>query len=206
MNGLPLTSLAHTCQAILSRSIVVIGLDDAREDWNLHGWSPEWLIASLVCTLRSQVKITCHLFSGLSPQFPQEFHMLSFREVAVCVCNCTCMCTGMWRVSASGDPCIALSMRWRRGFVLGPFPEGSIMLCCVSDGNQKLLRRKPKDILYCFKRKVITRHCQNSPTVLLRLQIPVCSFPKQHINSSLLHVRRKSEATVEEAKSHILLF
>lgn len=78
------------------------------------------------------------------------------------------------------------------------------MLCCMSGENQKLMCKKPKDILDSSKRKVITPHCQNSPSVLLSFQTPVCSFPKQHINSSLLHVRRKSEATMEEAKSHIL--
>lgn len=62
------STLSHTCQAISSWSIDVISLDDAR------------LIASLACMLHSQLKITCHLFGGLSPQFPREWHVL------VCFC------------------------------------------------------------------------------------------------------------------------
>lgn len=147
-----LCSLTHTCQAILSCSIDVSSLDDAREDWNLHGWSPKWLIASLVCTLGSQLKITCHLFSGLSSQFPQELHTQSFimkwlRAHCNCTCVCVCVCGGSGRLLASGDPHIA----WDKEEVLFP-----------------------------------------------------CLFPLR-INSALLRVRQKSEATVEEARRHTLL-
>lgn len=90
------STLSHTCQAISSWSIDVISLDDARQNWNLHGWSPKWLIASLACMLHSQLKITCHLFGGLSPQFPREWHIL------VCFCFflntrlCMCICKYAW--------------------------------------------------------------------------------------------------------------
>lgn len=146
-----LLSLSHTCQAILSCSIDVSSLDDAREDWDLHGWSSKWLIASLVCILHSQLKITCHLFSGLSHQFPQEFCTSSFIMKWLCACVIVhmCVCVGRGWVLAPGDPYIAVSMRRRRGFVLGPL--------------------------------------------------------SLRINSALLRVRPKSEATVEEAKRHTLL-
>ena len=94
-------SPSHACQAISSRSTDVISLDDAREDWNLHGRSPKWLIA---CTLHSQLKITCHLFSDFSPQFPHEFHMLSNTVVWVWTCDCAYAWAGSGVCRLLGTP------------------------------------------------------------------------------------------------------
>lgn len=70
------------------------------------------------------------------------------------------------------------------------------MLCYVSKGNQKLLWWKPEDILYPLKMQNHYNTLSKLLQQVLRFQVPVCSSPKLHINSSLLHVWQISEAKV----------
>lgn len=52
-------------------------------------------------------------------------------------------------------------------------PQGSMTLCYTSGRNQKLEHRE--DVVFFFKRRAITAHCQKPPTLLPSFQTPVYS-------------------------------
>ena len=204
-NGNQLICYLHTCTGTrfththkytpVKQSCLALALSSAltmpERTENLHGWSPKWLIASLVCTLQSQLKITCHLFSGFSPPVPTRVsHAVFYRDVGLrayviahtCVCVCVCVCGH--GVSATGDPYMAVSTRWRGGFVLSVFPRGSIRLCCVSDGNQRLRRGSQKSHFTPLNAKLLLslHHTVKAPSnTFPEFSIPsVFFFPRAH--------------------------
>ena len=182
----------HTCQAILSRSGVVVSLDDAREDWK-----SAWVIAKVIDRLtRLHAPIsTENYLSFIQWLQPSSSHksftccLLSGCGAAricnctyVCVCVCVCVCGH--GVSATGDPYMAVSTRWRGGFVLSVFPRGSIRLCCVSDGNQRLRRGSQKSHFTPLNAKLLLslHHTVKAPSnTSPEFSIPsVFFFPRAH--------------------------
>lgn len=155
-------------QAVFSLSIDVTNLDDAKEDWNLYGWSPNWLIASRASTLRSPLKITCHLLCDLSPPVPLWVSLaVSYHSEAVCVCvhmHGQRVSVGSW------GPLNSSFHGMRKRFCSYPASQESIVFCCMSDGNQKLQWRNLQGILYSFKCNVIIAHCRGPWTALLRFR------------------------------------
>lgn len=69
--------------------VVAISFDNTREDWNLHGWSPEWLITCLFVPLSSENDLS--FIHQLEP--PVEFNTM---------CLCTCVTAHVVSVWAEG--------------------------------------------------------------------------------------------------------
>lgn len=175
--------------------------------WCQGGLKSAWAIAKVIDRRSAPRWKSPVIYSAAPLQFHGKvFHL----DVAayMCYCDCKCICVraggaGCWLPKT---PPLQFPHDEEELLFSALFPWGSIVVCLlyVSKGNQKLLWRKPRHTLY-FKYTVITPHCKNLPTLLLRFLIPVCSFPEQRINSSLLHVRSRTQAAEEEARRHISL-
>lgn len=83
-----------------------------------------------------------------------------------CMSNCPCVGQG---VSVSKEPLSGFC----EVLFLHPSPWGSMTLCYVSGRNQKL--EQSEDVVFCFKRRAITAHCQKPATLLPSFPTPVCS-------------------------------
>lgn len=163
-----------SCQAVFSLSIDITNLHDAKEDRNVHGWSPNWLIASHAWTLRSQLKITCHLLCYFSPS-----SLVSFSGCLITVKLCVCVHMHGQRVSVGSWGSLNSSFHGMRkkfcSYPVSPMINSALLhVRWKSEATVENLQ----GILYSFKCNVIIAHCRGPWTALQRFRSLWALSPK----------------------------
>lgn len=179
-------------------SVNVTSLDENRNDQIVHGWSPNWLITSLPSVVHTPMKITCHLFSDLSPQFLHEFPML--RVIRLQLCLIVDMHGQRVPAHSRGTLNSSFNGMRKRFCSCSVSPRINSALLHVRWKSEAMVEKPKRTYFSPFKCNVIMQHCQGPSDTPLEGSIPVSSFPREHINNSLLHVRWKSEAILKEAQ------
>lgn len=158
--------------------------------WNLHGWSPYWLIASLSCTLHSQTENCLSFMQWLVPLFPSR---VSHSLVTLWLCARVIVHVWLWARGECGrlQPRVQQCAGMKKSSFCGwPVSQriNSSLLHVSRQSGAVAEREKGKSHFASLdaKRKLSLRQIQDPQTVPLK---------SQYLILAQAHIHQKSLST-----------